>query len=55
VLELGDADAGWRVVARLGSPRFFHRWVTAGTSHLVALGGEGNGAKLAQLEVVRVC
>jgi hypothetical protein len=54
VLELGDADAGWRVVARLGSPRFFHRWVTAGTSHLVALGGEGNGAKLAQLEVVRV-
>jgi hypothetical protein len=55
VLELGPGDAEWRVVARLGSPRFFHRWVTAGNSHLVALGGEGNGAKLAQLEVVRVC
>lgn len=54
VLELGDGDTSWRVVARLGSPRFFHRWVTAGPAHLVALGGEGGGAKLSHLEVVRV-
>ena len=53
LLRLSTDGSAWEVVGRLEHPRMAHRLVTAGQTHLIALGGEdGEEEKLRDLELV---
>ena len=51
---LESSASTWTLVCPLRHPRFFHRLVPAGTSHLVAAGGEDSEGKRNDLEVLTV-
>ena len=50
--SLDAADSQWTLTGRLGNPRFFHRLLPAGSTHLVAAGGEDTEGKRNDLEVL---
>lgn len=51
---LAPDGGSWSFTRKLQTPRFFHRLVPAGTTHLVAAGGEDSEGKLRDLEVLDV-
>jgi N-acetylneuraminic acid mutarotase len=52
LLRLSADARSWEIAGRLGHPRLAHRLVTAGTSQLIALGGEGGESKRPDLELL---
>ena len=52
LLRLATDERSWEVVGRLQSPRLAHRLVTAGTTQLIALGGEDGEEKRPELELL---
>ena len=50
VYRLSGDGAAWEKVGELTHPRFFHRLVPAEPNRLLALGGEDNSGKRADLE-----
>jgi hypothetical protein len=53
LLRLSADQRSWEVVGRLQQPRIAHRLVTAGTTQLIALGGEdGEENKIQSLELL---
>lgn len=52
LLRLAADGKSWEVVGRLQHPRMAHRLVTAGTTQLIALGGEDGEEKRTDLEVL---
>jgi N-acetylneuraminic acid mutarotase len=52
LLRLSSDASAWEVTGRLQHPRIAHRLVTAGTTQLVALGGEDGEAKRPELELL---
>ncbi|MCI0747165.1 MAG: hypothetical protein L0Y58_17315 [Verrucomicrobia subdivision 3 bacterium] len=52
LLRLAPDERSWEVVGRLQYPRMSHRLVTAGTSQLIALGGEDGEDKRPDLELL---
>ena len=52
LLRLATDGKSWEVVGRLQHPRMAHRLVTAGTTQLIALGGEDGEEKRTDLEVL---
>jgi N-acetylneuraminic acid mutarotase len=52
LLRLAVDERSWEVVGRLQNPRMSHRLVTAGTTQLIALGGEDSEGKTPSLELL---
>lgn len=52
LLRLSADRQAWEVVGRLEHPRMAHRLVTAGTTQLIALGGDDGEAKRPDLELL---
>jgi hypothetical protein len=52
LLRLSTDGMTWEVVGRLEHPRMAHRLVTAGTTQLIALGGEDGESKRPELELL---
>lgn len=52
LLRLSMDERSWEVVGRLEHPRMAHRLVTAGTTQLIALGGEDGEDKRPDLELL---
>jgi len=52
VLRLSTDGHAWEVVGRLENPRLAHRLVTAGSTQLIALGGEDGESKRPDLELL---
>lgn len=52
LLRLAPDEQSWEVVGRLQHPRMAHRLVTAGTTQLIALGGEDGEDKRPDLELL---
>jgi hypothetical protein len=52
LLRLSADGSAWEAVGRLERPRMAHRLVTAGTTQLVALGGEDGEEKRPDLELL---
>ncbi|MBL9173881.1 MAG: PQQ-binding-like beta-propeller repeat protein [Verrucomicrobiales bacterium] len=51
---LSPGATNWEVVARLQRPRFFHRLLAADDQTLLALGGEDEEGKIANVEVIHL-
>lgn len=51
---LTPGATNWEVVARLQRPRFFHRLLAADEKTLLALGGEDEEGKIANVEVIHL-
>lgn len=52
LLRLAPDARSWEIVGRLQHPRLAHRLVTAGTTQLIALGGEDGDVKRPELELL---
>ena len=52
LLRLAADEHSWEVVGRLNNPRMAHRLVTAGSTQLIALGGEDGEDKRPDLELL---
>lgn len=54
VFALSADGTAWETVAKLAKPRFFHRLVALNDHTLLALGGEDDAGKIAEIEVIPV-